>query len=117
MELITRGFIGRSYITEGDSHKEVRDTLDRLPLTVAVQTHYEPATDFDGSSIVAVLKGEKCTLSAPYYHEHNRDGAHYVAAMALIKQEFPRWGNLVLLGAIENAGGYLFMFGEDGLTC
>ena len=117
MEVINRAFISRPYISQGDSYGEVKDTLDRLPFMVAIQTHYVPATDTDGSFIVATCKGIKKCIQVPYAYEHGREGVHYVAAMALAKRYLPdKWQNLAVLGAIEHGGGYLFCFGEDGLN-
>ena len=115
--LYNRAFIGRPYITEGDSFDEVKDTLARLPFMFAVQTHYVPATDTEGAFIVASCKGIKKCIQVPFAYEHNRSGTHYVAAMALAKRDLPdKWENLAVLGAIEHNGGFLFCFGEDGLN-
>ena len=117
MTLINRAFISRPYITEGDSYKEVKDTLERLPFMAAIQTHYVPATDTEGASIVATCKDIKKCIQVPYAYEHNRSGVHYVAAMALLKRDLPdKWENLTVLGSIEQGGGFLFCFGEDGLN-
>ena len=117
MQMINRAFIGRPYITEGDSCEEVADTLERLPFMVAIQTHYLPATDTEAACIVATCKGIKKCIQVPYAYEHNRSGVHYVAAMALLKRDLPdKWENLAVLGSIEHGGGFLFCFGEDGLN-
>ena len=117
MTLINRAFIGRPYITEGDSYDEVKDTLARLPFMVAIQTHYVPSTDTEGAFIVASCKGIQKCIQVPYAYEHNRDGVHYVAAVALLKRDLPdKWENLAVLGSIEHRGGFLFCFGEDGLN-
>ena len=117
MQIINRAFIGRPYITEGDSYEEVKDTLARLPFMVAIQTHYVPATDREGACIVATCKGIKKCIQVPYAYEHNRSGVHYVAAVALLKRDLPdKWENLAVLGSIEHGGGFLFCFGEDGLN-
>ena len=107
MQVTNRAFIGRPYITEGDSYEEVKDTLDRLPFMVAIQTHYVPATDTEGACIVASCKGIQKCIQVPFAYEHNRSGTHYVA---------DKWENLAVLGAIEHGGGFLFCFGEDGLN-
>ena len=117
MPLINRAFIGRPYIAPGDSHVEVADTLARLPLMVAIQTHYVPATDNEAARILATCKGTKRFIGVPYAYEHNRSGVHYVAAVALLRRDLPdKWENLAVLGAIEHGGGFLFCFGEDGLN-
>ena len=117
MEVINRAFISRPYITEGDSYEEVRDTLERLPFMVAIQTHYVPATDTEGAFIVASCKGIQKCIQVAYAHDHSRHGTHYIAAMALAKRDLPdKWENLAVLGSIEHGGGFLFCFGEDGLN-
>ena len=117
MTLVNRAFIGRPYITPGDSQVEVADTLARLPFMVAIQTHYVPATDTEGACIVATCKGIKKCIQVPYAYEHNRSGVHYVAAVALLRRDLPdKWENLAVLGSIEHGGGFLFCFGEDGLN-
>ena len=117
MKLHSCAFMSRPYITEGDSYEEVKDTLDRLPFMLAIQTHYVPATDTEGAFIVASCKGIQKTIQVPFAYEHNRSGTHYVAAMALVKRDLPdKWENLAVLGAIEHRGGFLFCFGEDGLN-
>lgn len=115
--LINRAFISRPYITDGDSHSEVSDTLDRVPFMWAIQTHYMPATDTNGAFIVASCKYIDACIQVAYAHEHSREGAHYVAAMALIKRECAdAWENLTVLGSVEQRGGFLFCFGRDGLN-
>ena len=117
MQVTNQAFIGRPYITDGDSHSEVRDTLARTPSMWAIQTHYVPATDTQGAFIVASCKGIQKCIQVPFAYEHNRSGTHYVAAMALAKRDLPdKWENLAVLGAIEHGGGFLFCFGEDGLN-
>lgn len=117
MTLINCAFIGRPYITEGDSYIEVKETLERLPFMLAIQTHYVPATDTEGACIVATSKGIRKCIQVPFAYENSRSGTHYVAAMALVKRELPdKWENLAVLGSIEHGGGYLFCFGEDGLN-
>lgn len=117
MQLTNRAFISRPYITEGDSYEEVKDTLERLPFMVAIQTHYVPATDTEGAFIVASCKGIQKCIQVPFAYEHNRSGTHYVAAMALVKRDLPdKWESLAVLGSIEHGGGFLFCFGEDGLN-
>lgn len=117
MKLINRAFISRPYITEGDSHSEVRETLERVPFMWAIQTHYMPATDTDGAFIVASCKAIQACIQVAYGYEHLREGAHYVAAMALIKRECAdMWENLTVLGSVEQGSGYLFCFGKDGLN-
>lgn len=117
MKLTNKAFIGRPYITDGDSYQEVRDTLERVPFTWAIQTHYVPATDTDGAFIVASCKAIDACIQVAYSYEHSRQGAHYVAAVALIKRECSdMWENLTVLGSVEQGSGYLFCFGEDGLN-
>lgn len=117
MEVINRAFISRPYITQGDSYSEVKDTLDRLPFMLAIQTHYIPSTDTEGACIVASCKGIRKCIQVPFAYEHNHEGVHYVAAMALAKRDLPdKWENLAVLGSIAHGGGFLFCFGEDGLN-
>ena len=117
MEVINRAFISRPYITEGDSYNEVRDTLDRLPFMLAIQTRYVPATDTEGAFILAYINGAKKCIQVAYAYEHSDHGAHYVAAMALLKRDYPnKWENLAVLGSIDYLSGRLFCFGEDGLN-
>ena len=82
MQVTNCAFIGRPYITDGDSYGEVADTLERLPFMIAIQTHYVPATDTEGAFIVATCKGIRKCIQVAYAHEHSRHGTHYVAAMA-----------------------------------
>ena len=117
MEVTDRAFISRPYITDGDSHSDVKDTLGRVPFMWAIQTHYVPATDTDGAFIVASCKAIKACIQVAYGYEHSRQGAHYVAAMALVKRKCAdMWETLTVLGAVEQGGGYLFCFGQDGLN-
>jgi hypothetical protein len=117
MKLINRAFISRPYITDGDSHSEVSETLARVPFMWAIQTHYMPATDTDGAFIVASCKAAEACIQVPYAYEHSREGAHYVAAMALVKRECAdRWETLTVLGSVESGSGYLFCMGQDGLN-
>lgn len=117
MILTNKAFIGRPYITYGDSYREVKDTLERTPFMWAIQTHYMPATDTEGAFIVATCREIDASIQVAYAHEHSRAGAHYVAAMALIKRECAdKWETLTVLGSAENAWGYLFCFGADGLN-
>ena len=115
MQLINRAFIGRPYITEGDSYQEVRDTLERVPPTWAIQTRYTPAEDTKGAFIWASCKAINAGIPVAYPYEHSRKGAHYVAAVQLAKRDL-KWENLALLGSVEQNGGFLFIFGEDGLN-
>ena len=118
MQVTNCAFIGRPYITDGESHSEVRDTLARTPSMWAIQTHYVPATDTQAAFIVASCKYIDACIQVPYAYEHSRHGAHYVAAVALVKRECAdMWENLAVLGSVEQGRhGFLFCFGADGLN-
>ena len=117
MKLINRAFMSRPYITEGDSYAEVKDTLERVPPMIAIQTHYMPATDTEGAFIVATCRETDSCIQVPFAYEHSRTGTHYVAAIALIKRDYPnKWENLTVLGSTDAHWGILFCFGEDGLN-
>ena len=112
MQLINRAFITRPFIAAEDSYEEVKQTLARVPFMRAIQTHYIPATDTDGAFIVATCKEMEACIQVPYAYEHSREGAHYVAATALMRRERPAdWHVTALLGSMESRSGYLFCFG------
>ena len=112
MNLVNRAFITRPFITPEDSYEEVKQTLARAPFMRAIQTHYVPATDTDGAFIVATCKEMEACIQVPYGYEHSREGAHYVAATALMRRERSvDWPTYVLMGSVESRSGYLFCFG------
>lgn len=114
MNLINQAFINRPFITPEDSYEEVKDSLARVPFMKAIQTHYVPATDTEGAFIVATCKELEACIQIPYAYEHSREGAHYVAATALMRRERPAdWQQTALLGSMEYRSGYLFCFGAD----
>ena len=108
MESIT---LQRHSIACESSPDNIRATLSSLPAAWYVQTHYVPATDTEGAFIVATCKDLEACCQVPYSYELNSDGAHYAAALTLVRKVIPhKVESLSLLCFTNQKGGYLFTF-------
>lgn len=118
--IVNQAFIGRPFITEGDSISQVRGTLEKAPSMWAIHTHYVSATHSRSAQIVATCKSSQSTIQVPYACEHSNRGSHYIAAAELIKRECADcWGDFVLLGWAEfttlgTKQGFVFSFAKSG---
>ena len=107
-------FISRPVLSPAEvTDQQIREALNSLPFTWTITTKTIPATDTEGTAILAVLSWPDSSRLSGYNYGLDGKGNHLAAALALLAEGGS--DPVALLDAESTPDGYRFTFGPDGL--